>query len=215
MKSLRVLNQKTGKHRQHNLRHGNENICKTNRRATTRRNTPHVICYPCSNLCSSGQRHVGVNAFGLRLFRPNCFGAGCCGSGCFGSCFGLGCFGSSRFGSWLLRLRLFRSGCFGIAGGLHMGPRLKKRKGADVLRLGRRSFATQSAISEVCRAMETNGIPMVYGRKAQSRAMKRFDVCCLQRDADCAMPWPDDALLRGAVRWFRESPRRHGGAARK
>ena len=41
------------------------------------------------------------------------------------------------------------------------------------------------------------------------------DVCCWRRDAGCAMPWPDDALLRGALRWFRESPRRHGGAARK
>ena len=33
-----------------------------------------------------------------------------------------------------------------------MEPRLKKRKGADVLRLGRGPFATQSAISELCRA---------------------------------------------------------------
>ena len=48
-----------------------------------------------------------------------------------------------------------------------MEPRFeKKRKGADVLRLGRRSFAMQSAISELCRAMETDGIPEFYGRKA-------------------------------------------------
>ena len=33
-----------------------------------------------------------------------------------------------------------------------MEPRLKKRQGADVLRLGRGPFATQSAISELCRA---------------------------------------------------------------
>ena len=33
-----------------------------------------------------------------------------------------------------------------------MEPRLKKRKGADVLRLGRGPFATQSASSELCRA---------------------------------------------------------------
>ena len=55
-----------------------------------------------------------------------------------------------------------------------MEPRLKKRKGADVLRLGRRSFATQSAISELCRAVETDGLPEFYSRKAQSGAIKKF-----------------------------------------
>ena len=33
-----------------------------------------------------------------------------------------------------------------------MEPLLKKRKGADVLRFDRGPFATQSAISELCRA---------------------------------------------------------------
>ena len=55
-----------------------------------------------------------------------------------------------------------------------MEPRPKKRKGADVLRLGRRSFATQSAISELCRAVETDGLPMFYSRKAQFNSMKKF-----------------------------------------
>ena len=56
-----------------------------------------------------------------------------------------------------------------------MEPRLKKRKGVDVLRLGRgRSFATQSAISELCRAVEKDGIPECYSRKAQSRSLKNF-----------------------------------------
>ena len=56
-----------------------------------------------------------------------------------------------------------------------MEPRLKKRKGVDVLRLGRgRSFATQSAISELCRAVEKDGLPECYSRKAQSTAMKNF-----------------------------------------
>ena len=35
-----------------------------------------------------------------------------------------------------------------------MEPRLKKRKGADVLRLGRGPFATQSVISELCRDLK-------------------------------------------------------------
>ena len=47
-----------------------------------------------------------------------------------------------------------------------MEPWPKKRKGADVLRLGRRSFATQSAISELCRAVETDGLPEFYSIKA-------------------------------------------------
>ena len=56
-----------------------------------------------------------------------------------------------------------------------MEPRLKKRKGVDVLRLGRgRSFATQSAISELCRAVEKDGLPECYSRKAQSRSLKNF-----------------------------------------
>ena len=56
-----------------------------------------------------------------------------------------------------------------------MEPRLKKRKGVDVLRLGRgRSFATQSAIAELCRAVEKDGLPECYSRKAQSRSLKNF-----------------------------------------
>ena len=56
-----------------------------------------------------------------------------------------------------------------------MEPRLKKRKGVDVLRLGRgRSFATQSAIEELCRAVEKDGLPECYSRKAQSRSLTNF-----------------------------------------
>ena len=55
-----------------------------------------------------------------------------------------------------------------------MEPNQKKRKGADLLRLGRRSFATQSAISELCRAVETDGLPKFYSRKAQSTTMTKF-----------------------------------------
>ena len=55
-----------------------------------------------------------------------------------------------------------------------MEPRAKKRKGVDALRLGRRSFATQSAISELCRAVETDCLPGCYSRRAQSTAMTKF-----------------------------------------
>ena len=55
-----------------------------------------------------------------------------------------------------------------------MEPRPKKRKGADVLRLGRRSCATQRGIPELCRAVETDGIPECNSRKAQSNSMTKF-----------------------------------------
>ena len=55
-----------------------------------------------------------------------------------------------------------------------MEPGHKKRKGGGILRLGRRSFATQSAISELCRAVQKDGMPEFHSRKAQSTALARF-----------------------------------------
>ena len=94
------------------------------------------------------------------------------------------------------------------------------------LRLGRRSFATQSAISELCRAVEKDGMPEFYSRKAQSTALARFTnrrtpygpllativVAGVTLAVHC--PGPDAALLRSALQWLRESPRRRSGAAR-
>ena len=55
-----------------------------------------------------------------------------------------------------------------------MQPAQKKPRGADLLRLGRVHFATQSAMASILAAVKADGVPEYTSRKAQHNAIKRF-----------------------------------------